>query len=554
MGQDPLIGRQLGNFRIERLVGSGGMAQVYYGWDVVLQRPVAVKVIAQRYRHHTSYTERFLREARTVARWRHEHIVQVYHAAEEDGLYYLVMEYVDGSDLAALLQAYHKAGERLPHDELLRIARDVAGALDFAHQRDVIHRDVKPSNVLITAEGRVLLSDFGLVLDRREGSSGEVLGSPSYVAPEQALRSASAVPQSDLYSLAVILYEMLVGRPPFDDPSPTSLALQHITASPPPPNTFNPDLNEETSRVLLKALSKKPEERYQSGAALVQALSAALGVAPAAEPLVRPQPRQEGESREAETHPTDPSPPPRLSDIPTGLDTGGESSGPPLVAAPTPSRRPRRSPSLLGRLLWMGMGFALVMLAGLVVAFLLLRGDGARDGALGGLPLGNDDGAQNGVALTPEGDDAGAPGEMSEAPQDQPGDTGNGRPLILLYNDASFYVHNPGPGDLATADLAFEALDGQGQPAGYALDGERWAVFYPAIQPGNCNRVTIIDASGYLSPPACAAYNALLTPERSDEMIFWTPREEVAAFRVLWRGQEAGRCDVTAQRCEVALP
>ncbi|MFW5942366.1 MAG: serine/threonine-protein kinase, partial [Chloroflexota bacterium] len=381
MGRDPLIGRQLGNFRIERLVGSGGMAQVYYGWDVVLQRPVAVKVIAQRFRHHTSYTERFLREARTVARWRHEHIVQVYHAAEEDGLYYLVMEYVDGSDLAQLLRSYEKAGKLLPHDEVLRIARDVAGALDFAHQRDVIHRDVKPSNVLITAGGRVLLSDFGLVLDRREGSSGEVLGSPSYVAPEQALRSASAVPQSDLYSLAVILYEMLAGRPPFDDPSPTSLALQHITASPPAPTAFNPDLNEEVSGVLLKALSKKPEERYQSGVALVQALSAALGVAPATEPLLAPQPRyqsqQEQEWRAADTHPTDPSPPPRLSDIPSGLDTGGESSGAPLVASPRPSRPARRPPSLLGRLLWMGLGFTLVMLAGLLVAFLLLRGDGA---------------------------------------------------------------------------------------------------------------------------------------------------------------------------------
>src|SRR5690606_10089445 len=149
----------------------------------------------------------------------------------------------------------YRAERRLPpHGEVVRIGRDIASALDFAHDRGIIHRDVKPSNVLITAEGRVLLSDFGLVLDRQEGSSGEVLGSPGYVAPEQALRSASAVPQSDLYSLAVILYEMLVGRLPFDDPSPAALALQPVTEPPPPPRRPSSSMRGSGAACLLPIL------------------------------------------------------------------------------------------------------------------------------------------------------------------------------------------------------------------------------------------------------------------------------------------------------------
>lgn len=255
------------------------MAQVYYGWDVKLARPVAVKVIDARYRGNPSYAERFVREAQTVAAWRHDSIVQVYYADEEDDLYYFAMEYIEGSDLAGRLAEYEAKNELMPHEEVLRIGRMVADALDYAHERGVIHRDVKPENIMLASDGRVLLTDFGLALDVHQGSLGEVFGSAHYIAPEQARRSSDAVAQSDIYSLGVIFYQMLTGVVPFDDPSVTSVALQHVTETPPSPLKYNPYLGMAVERVLLKALSKEPDDRYQSGAALVGALVDALAEA-----------------------------------------------------------------------------------------------------------------------------------------------------------------------------------------------------------------------------------------------------------------------------------
>ncbi|MCD4684598.1 MAG: protein kinase [Anaerolineae bacterium] len=282
MAEDSLIGRQFANFRIERLIGHGGMAQVYYGQDVSLRRPVAIKIIDARFRGHATYAERFVREAQTVATWRHEHILQVFYADEESGVYYFVMEYIDGLDLAQLLAHYAVDGELMPFDDVIRIGRAVTSALDYAHERGVIHRDVKPSNVMISTDDRVVLMDFGLAMDVQQGSLGEIFGTPHYIAPEQARRSADAVPQSDIYALGVVLYEMLTGAVPFDDPSPASLALQHLTLAPPSPREINPDLNVQTEQVLLKALSKSAEERYQTGAELFGALEASLRADPTA--------------------------------------------------------------------------------------------------------------------------------------------------------------------------------------------------------------------------------------------------------------------------------
>ncbi len=275
---DSLLGRQLANFKIERVIGRGGMATVYFGHDVQLHRPVAIKIIDARYRDHPAYIDRFLRESRVVATWRHEHIVQIYYAGDEDGLYYFVMEYIDGGDLGVYLAQHGTDRAPVPLAEVLRIGDAVAQALDYAHAQGVIHRDVKPANVLLARDGRVVLTDFGLALDVNQGSLGEVFGSSLYIAPEQARRSADAVPQSDLYALGVILYQMLTGALPFNDPSPTSVALQHMTVAPPPPRQLNPALNLDTEAVLLKALSKSPAERYPTGRALMTALESALGV------------------------------------------------------------------------------------------------------------------------------------------------------------------------------------------------------------------------------------------------------------------------------------
>ncbi|MBE7552508.1 MAG: protein kinase [Anaerolineales bacterium] len=276
MSSDSIIGRNFANFRVLRHLGHGGMADVYYGYDVKLERPVAIKVLDTRYRNDSAWAKRFVREARAIALWRHENIIQVYYAGDEDGFSYFVMEYIDGKDLATMLSRYQARRKLIPHDEVIRIGRAVANALDYAHQKGVVHRDVKPSNIMVAKDGRVVLMDFGLALDMTEGSVGEVFGSANYISPEQARNSAEAVPQSDLYSLGVVLYEMLVGQLPFDDPSFTTVAIQHITTPPPPPRQLNPELSEAIEAVLLKALHKSPEKRYKSAGQLMDALEKTL--------------------------------------------------------------------------------------------------------------------------------------------------------------------------------------------------------------------------------------------------------------------------------------
>lgn len=353
---DPLIGQQLANFRLERLIGRGGMAKVYYGWDASLLRPVAIKVIDEVYRHDPAYAERFVREARTVATWRHPNIPQVYYAGEQDGILFFAMEYIRGLDLERLMRQYLEAGELLPFEDVIQIGRAAANALDYAHRKGVIHRDVKPANVILSEDGRIVLSDFGLALDIFQGTRGEVFGSPHYFSPEQALNSADVVPQSDLYSLAVMLYEMLAGAVPFDDPSPTTLALQHVTRQPPSPRSINPSLNVDVEQALLKALDKSPQQRYQSGQELMDALEGALLVEETAAQLVT-LPELPGTAGTL--------PPRTLSTIPAVDRVNDQLQRQPYLQ-PTVDHPPRRSaaarPSPSKRLLKWGLGCSLLLL------------------------------------------------------------------------------------------------------------------------------------------------------------------------------------------------
>jgi serine/threonine protein kinase len=286
---DPLVGKQLANYRLDREIGRGGMAVVYAGWDLKLDRPVAIKVINTHYQDTPGYAQRFVQEARAVARWRHENIIHIYYADDEAGLYYFVMEYIEGVDLRHRLAEYAAAHQLIPPYEVIRLGRAIANALDFAHSKGVIHRDVKPANVMLGQDGRIVLMDFGLALHVEQGSFGEILGSPAYISPEQARNSAQAIPQSDLYSLGVILYEMLSGALPFDDPSPASLAVQHMTQPVPSPRQRNPLINKLTESVLLRALAKEPTERYTTGKALMDALAAALQASPGRDTLLGQQ-------------------------------------------------------------------------------------------------------------------------------------------------------------------------------------------------------------------------------------------------------------------------
>ncbi|MHB8624842.1 MAG: serine/threonine-protein kinase [Aggregatilineales bacterium] len=273
---DALIGQQLDSFLVQQPLGRGGMARVYKGLDTRLKRPVAIKVIDEGLRASDTYAQRFEREAQAVASLKHPNIVTVFHFGQREHLYYLVMEYIDGTDLDSIIQRYESAKELMPHADVIRVMDAIGGALDYAHSQGVIHRDVKPSNIMLERDGRPVLTDFGLALRVSEGSIGDTFGSPHYISPEQARSSANAVPQSDLYSLGVVAYELLTGALPFDDPAPTALAMQHIMAAVPSPLTFNRNLSPAVETVLFKILAKDPAARYQTAAEFVTALRGTL--------------------------------------------------------------------------------------------------------------------------------------------------------------------------------------------------------------------------------------------------------------------------------------
>lgn len=274
--QDSLFNTQLDEYRIEELLGRGGMARVYRGFDTRLHRYVAIKVIDTPFQAKQDYIQRFEREAQSIARLDHPHIVKIYRFGEVENLIYMAMQYIEGSDLAAVLNTYQTDGAVMETADILQITRELCMALDYAHSQGVIHRDVKPSNVMLNKEGKVILTDFGLALQSQIGTAGEIFGSPHYLSPEQAISSANVTPQSDLYSVGVMLFEMFTGVLPFDAPEPMAVARMHMTDEPPSPRQFQPVLSEAVEKLILKSLAKEPEERYQSGAELGEALAEAL--------------------------------------------------------------------------------------------------------------------------------------------------------------------------------------------------------------------------------------------------------------------------------------
>jgi serine/threonine protein kinase len=278
---DPLIGKKLGDYLIEGLLGTGGMARVYRGYDSNLARYAAIKVIEPQLiasTEESEYRERFLREARAIARLSHRNIVGVYQFNQVSNLYYIAMEYIEGRNLRDVLKDYIRQGTVMPTPEALNVLRDIAEALDYAHKQGIIHRDVKPSNVIVKPDGRTVLTDFGLALNAVEGTVGNTFGSVHYIAPEQAISSAQAVAQSDQYSLGIVAYELMTGRVPFDDASAMSVALKHISDLPPPMSEINPAVSADSEAVVLKALDKDVNNRFKSCTEFVRALESTLAL------------------------------------------------------------------------------------------------------------------------------------------------------------------------------------------------------------------------------------------------------------------------------------
>jgi serine/threonine protein kinase len=280
MSSDPIIGKKLGDYLIVDILGQGGMARVYRGLDKKLNRYAAVKVIdASSIREdEAEYRKRFQGEARAVARLSHPNIVGIYQFDQVDTLYYMAMSFIEGRDLRSIIKTHDRNGSRMSGVEVRNIIRDIGSALDYAHSEGVIHRDIKPSNIMVTGSGKAILTDFGLALSVPEGTIGNTFGSAHYVAPEQAVNSAQAVAQSDIYSLGIVLFEMLTNRVPFDDPSAMAVAMKHLTDPPPPPSRLNPSLSPQIDRVVIQALDKDPKKRFGSCAEMLKALEKALGM------------------------------------------------------------------------------------------------------------------------------------------------------------------------------------------------------------------------------------------------------------------------------------
>ncbi len=291
MASDNLIGITIGPYEILEKIARGGMAEVYKAHHPALRRMVAIKFLGRSLEADTGLTERFQREAQAVAALRHPHIIQVYDFGAFEGGHYMVMEYIDGNDLREEIDRRKRQGNPFKPNEMLDVLGQVADALDYAHQQGVIHRDIKPGNILLNAQGQAFLGDFGLALLRdrvSQATLGTTFGTPEYIAPEQAVDSRATVPQSDIYALGGIVYEMVTGHLPFVADSPISLALKHIHEAPPPPSTYSPHLPPTVEAVIMRALSKSPKERPATAQTLIEELRQAWNQAGA--PITVPRP------------------------------------------------------------------------------------------------------------------------------------------------------------------------------------------------------------------------------------------------------------------------
>jgi Protein kinase domain len=284
VGSTTLTGAELAGYRIEAVAGRGGMGVVYRAWHLGLERPVALKVISPELASRDEFRARFRRESRLAAALDHPHVLPLYEAGEHDGVLFIAMRWVDGTDLGRLLE--NEAAEGLAVGRALRLVEQVAGALDASHARGLVHRDVKPANVLLATEGgaeHAYLADFGLAKRDDTGGlteTGRWLGTPDYAAPEQIDGGDVGAP-ADVYALGCVLYAAVTGRPPFERAMAVAVAYAQIHDAPPRPSAARPELPAGLDAVVARALAKRPEERYGSAGELAAAARAAVAGKPA---------------------------------------------------------------------------------------------------------------------------------------------------------------------------------------------------------------------------------------------------------------------------------
>jgi eukaryotic-like serine/threonine-protein kinase len=250
-----------GRYRVVRKLGAGGMADVYLAEDEELGRRVAIKILNDRHANDEQFVERFRREAKNAAGLSHPNIVSIYDRGEAEGTYYIAMEYLDGRSLKEMLIARGP----MPIADAIHFARQILHALRFAHRKGVVHRDIKPHNVMVDGDARLKVTDFGIA---RAGASqmteaGAIVGTAQYLSPEQA-RGAAVDQRSDLYSIGVVLYEMLTGQVPFTGDTPVEIAMKHLSDTPRPPSAVRPEIPPDLDMIVLRALAKNPDDRFQT--------------------------------------------------------------------------------------------------------------------------------------------------------------------------------------------------------------------------------------------------------------------------------------------------
>ncbi|MFD7615855.1 protein kinase [Streptomyces sp. NPDC059802] len=273
-----------GRYQLRDLLGEGGMASVYLAYDTALDRQVAIKTLHTELGREQSFRERFRREAQAVAKLQHTNIVSVFDTGEDELggalMPYIVMEYVEGQPLGSVLQADIQHHGAMPADRALKVTSDVLAALDTSHEMGLVHRDIKPGNVMMTKRGVVKVMDFGIARAMQSGvtsmtQTGMVVGTPQYLSPEQALgRGVDA--RSDLYSVGIMLFQLLTGRIPFDADSPLAIAYAHVQEEPVAPSTINRSITPAMDALVARALKKNPNERFPSAAAMQDEIARVL--------------------------------------------------------------------------------------------------------------------------------------------------------------------------------------------------------------------------------------------------------------------------------------
>src|SRR3989304_4910795 len=336
-----VAGETVGPYRITEQLGSGGVGTVFKAYHASLDRYVAIKVLHPAFKGDPGFLARFQREARVVAKLEHPHIVPVYDFSDHEGQPYLVMRYIEGDTLKARL-----ARGSLAMDEILKIVQAVGVALSYAHGQGVLHRDIKPSNVMLTPKGDVFLTDFGLARIAQAGEStlsqDSILGTPQYISPEQAKAERDLDARTNISSLGVVIYELLVGRVPYQADTPFAVVHDHIFTPLPMPRTINPNLPEPFERFLLKALAKDRADRFPAVEEMMTALNRAVDESGI-----------------------------KLASSPSTILT--TPAAPPVAAAPKPAaptvavHAPARKP--ISPLIWIGLsGLIVVVIVGILLA------------------------------------------------------------------------------------------------------------------------------------------------------------------------------------------